>query len=147
MTSRQKHLLRSTFPLVEANSAAVAAQFYDELFKLDPTIRGLFKSSMEVQGRKLMQALKFAIASLDHPHVLIPALQAMGQRHVRYGVRNDHYATVGAALLRTLGKGLGKSFTPEVRTAWANVYCFIANTMKAAAAELELETEVAMAAR
>ena len=95
----------------------------------------------------MMQALRFAVTSLDQPHAMIPALQAMGQRQVRYGVRTEHYATVGAALLRTLEKDLGKAFKPEVRNAWANVYSFMANTMKSAAAELELETEAAMAAR
>ena len=147
MTSRQKELIRETFARVEPNASAVATDFYGELFRRDPAVRHLFQADIEEQGKKLMQALKFAIASLDQPHALIPALQAMGQRHVRYGVRTEHYATVGAALLRTLEKGLGKAFTPEVRTAWANVYSFIANTMKAAAAELELETEAAMASR
>ena len=147
MTSRQKELVRESFARVEPNASTVASLFYGELFRLDPSIRNMFKLDIEEQGRKLMQALNFAVASLDQPHALIPALQAMGQRHVRYGVRNEHYATVGAALLRTLEKGLGKGFTPEVRTAWANVYSFVANTMKAAAAELELETEAAMASR
>ena len=133
--------------MVEPKGASVATHFYNELFKLDPSIRPVLRPDVEEQGRRLMQALRFAVVSLDQPHAMIPALQAMGQRQVRYGVRTEHYATVGAALLRTLEKDLGKAFKPEVRTAWANVYSFVANTMKAAAAELELETEAAMAAR
>ena len=136
--------------MVEHHGASVAAQFYKELFRLDPTIRPMMRPDVEEheeQGRRLMEALRFAVTSLDQPHAMIPALQAMGQRQVRYGVRTEHYATVGAALLRTLEKDLGKAFKPDVRNAWANVYSFMANTMKSAAAELELETEAAMAAR
>jgi hemoglobin-like flavoprotein len=147
MTSHQKELVRRTFAMVEPNGASVAAHFYKELSRLDPTIRPKLLPDIEEQGRRLMQALRFAVTSLDQPHAMIPALQAMGQRQVRYGVRTEHYATVGAALLRTLEKDLGKAFKPDVRNAWANVYSFMANTMKSAAAELELETEAAMAAR
>lgn len=147
MTSRHKELIRQTFALVEPNAPAIATAFYNELFRLDPSLRHLFKADMEEQGRKLMQALAFAVATVDRPDDLLPVLHAMGQRHVRYGVRNEHYATVGAALLRTLQIGLGKAFNPEVRAAWANVYSMIANAMRNAASDLELETEAAMAAR
>ena len=54
------------------------------------------------------------------------------------GVRDDHYDTVGAALLSTLHQGLGDAFTPEVATAWATAYTLLAGTMKAAAQELPL---------
>src|SRR5688572_24923252 len=147
MTSHQKELIRKTFAMVEHNGASVATHFYNELVRLDPTIRPALGSDIEGQGQQLMETLRFAVTGLDQPHAMIPALQAMGQRQVRCGVRTEHYATVGAALMRTLEKDLGKAFKPEVRTAWANVYSFMANTMKSAGAELELETEAAMASR
>jgi hemoglobin-like flavoprotein len=49
-------------------------------------------------------------------------------------VRDEHYETVGAALLWTLEKGLGDAFTPDVRAAWTAVYGVLASTMKRAAA-------------
>jgi hemoglobin-like flavoprotein len=49
-------------------------------------------------------------------------------------VRDEHYATVGAALLWTLEKGLGAEFTPELRDAWTQTYTTLADAMKAAAA-------------
>jgi hemoglobin-like flavoprotein len=48
-------------------------------------------------------------------------------------VTEGHYDTVGAALLWTLEQGLGSSFTPEVRAAWASAYGLVAGAMKAAA--------------
>src|ERR1044071_2408565 len=47
------------------------------------------------------------IAIVDRLEGLVPAVQALGRRHVAYGVTERHYETVGAALLWTLEKGLG----------------------------------------
>ena len=60
------------------------------------------------------------------------------QSHVGYGVQDSHYDTVGAALLWTLGQGLGDAFTDEVEAAWTKVYTTLATVMKEAAAELPL---------
>ncbi|HEY9050788.1 MAG TPA: globin domain-containing protein, partial [Gammaproteobacteria bacterium] len=64
-----------------------------------------------------------------------PALQDMGKRHVNYGVKDEHYDTVGEALIWTLGAGLEDAFTEETKSAWVGVYTLVADTMKAAAAE------------
>jgi hemoglobin-like flavoprotein len=52
---------------------------------------------------------------------------------VGYGVEEPHYAVVGEALIGTLEQGLGAAFGPPVRTAWIEVYAFIAGTMIEAA--------------
>jgi hemoglobin-like flavoprotein len=54
---------------------------------------------------------------------------------VSYGVRDEHYDIVGAALLWTLAKGLGEGFTDDVREAWTTAYTLLATVMKDAAAE------------
>ena len=54
-------------------------------------------------------------------------------RHAGYGVDDAHYATVGAALLWTLEKGLGPVFDTEVRAAWTTLYATLASTMLDAA--------------
>jgi len=62
------------------------------------------------------------------------AVEALGRRHAGYNVRDEHYSTVGLALLWTLDKGLGKDFTPDVRDAWAAACAWLAFTMQRAAA-------------
>jgi hemoglobin-like flavoprotein len=44
-----------------------------------------------------------------------------------------HYATVGAALLATLAKGLGDGFDAKVEAAWTACYDLVATTMRNAA--------------
>ena len=74
--------------------------------------------------------LGLAVNSLDRMDQLLPVVRSLGTRHVSYGVRDKDYDTVGQALLWTLQKGLGEAFTPEVKTAWSNVYATLASAMQ-----------------
>ena len=89
-------------------------------------------SDMNEQGKKLMQMIGVAVAGLDTLGELVPAVAALGKRHVGYGVKAEHYDTVGAALLDTLDKGLGDEFTPETEEAWTITYTTLAGVMKEA---------------
>ena len=129
-----KKLVQDSFAQVAPIADAAAAMFYERLFELDPSVKPLFKSDMAVQGRLLMQTIGAAVAGLDDLPALTPIVQDLGVRHARYGVQPEHYGTVGEALLWTLGQGLGDGFTPEVRTAWAEVYTLLAQVMQDAAA-------------
>lgn len=80
-----------------------------------------------------MQLLTFAVASLEDPRALQPALESLGRRHVHYGVEEYQYDLVGTALLSTLENILGTSFSPELREAWQAVYTQMADVMKEAA--------------
>jgi hemoglobin-like flavoprotein len=126
-------LVKESFDLVEPIAPQAAALFYANLFALDPSVKPLFRGDMIVQGERLMQMIGVAVSKLGQPEVLIPALQALGQRHAGYGVRDAHYDAVGVALLATLRQGLGVAFTDEVEEAWTGVYGVIASTMKEAA--------------
>lgn len=148
VSPQQTALVQESFARV-APIADVAAQlFYSRLFDIAPEMATtLFKQvDMAAQRKKLMQALALSVKTLEKPAVLVPVLQDLGRRHVAYGVRDEHYDTVGAALLWTLEQGLGEAFTPDVREAWAAVYTLVADTMKAAAHEVSTHTTRRVAA-
>ena len=128
-----KQLVQDSFAQVAPIAETAAKMFYKRLFELDPSVKPLFKSDMAVQGRLLMQTIGTAVAGLDDLPALTPIVQDLGVRHARYGVQPEHYDTVGEALLWTLGQGLGEKFTPEVRTAWTEVYSLLAQVMQDAA--------------
>ncbi|MFQ5774307.1 MAG: methyl-accepting chemotaxis protein [Kiloniellaceae bacterium] len=132
LTPAERRLVQESFAKVEPIAEVAATLFYDKLFELDPSARALFKGDMKEQGRKLMAMIKAAVKGLDNPDKLIPAVEDLGRRHVRYGVKDQHYATVGRALLWTLEQGLKEDFTSEVQAAWAAVYGVLAETMMAA---------------
>jgi hemoglobin-like flavoprotein len=133
MTPEQKRLVQESFEQLKPVAHAAGRLFYVRLFDIDPSLSRLFKNDLDEQSRKLMQMISMAVKGLDRPEELLPVVEALGRRHVTYGVQERHYATVGAALLWTLDKGLGAAFTPEVREAWRAVYNLLADTMKAAA--------------
>jgi hemoglobin-like flavoprotein len=134
MTPAQTELVQSSFRLVEPILEVAAGMFYDRLFELDPSLRHLFRASREEQSGKLAQALAVVVKSLDRPGQIQGAVESLGRRHAAYSVRDEHYATVGEALLWTLSAGLGDAFTPDVREAWAAAYDWIADTMRCGAA-------------
>lgn len=135
MTPEQIALIKDSWTQVVPISDKAAELFYGKLFEMDPSVRPLFKGDMAEQGQKLMRMIGTAVNGLDRLDTIVPAVQQLGVRHVAYGVKDEHYDTVGAALLWTLEAGLGDSFTEETKEAWADAYGILADAMKAAAAE------------
>jgi nitric oxide dioxygenase len=73
------------------------------------------------------------VRSLHAPEKILQPVKNLAVKHVDYGVRPEHYTYVGNALLRTLKKGLGENYTPEVRDAWVEAFRMLAGIMKEAA--------------
>jgi len=134
MSPEQKHLVKTTWAKVVPIADAAAGLFYDRLFTIDATTRPMFATAdMAEQRKKLMQALAFVISGLDRTEQLLPAIQGLGRTHLRYGVTEQHYDSVGAALLWTLEQGLKDGWTPAVKEAWVAAYTLVASVMKDAA--------------
>jgi len=133
MTPQQIALVKDSFAKVLPIKDVAAAAFYDRLFTVDPALRPLFKGDMKAQGAKLMSAIGTVVAALDRLETILPVVQDMARRHVGYGVKDSHYATVGGALLDTLAGAFGDDFTPELRDAWATAYGALSGVMIAAA--------------
>jgi hemoglobin-like flavoprotein len=137
MKQEQVKLVKDTFAQVQPIADVAAAMFYNRLFELDPELRPLFKRNLKEQGVKLMASLTVVVHSLDKPESIVGMVKRLGSRHAGYGVRHEHYDTVGAALIWTLKTALGEAFTAEVESAWVEAYNLLASLMQAAAAEVE----------
>src|SRR5262245_12561508 len=135
MTDQQVQLVQQTFMKVLPISDLAAQLFYKRLFEIDPSLKPMFKGDMQEQGRKLMQMIGMTVQGLSVPGEIMGLVADLGRKHVEYGVVDAHYDTVCAALMWTLGQGLGTSFTPEVKIAWTEAYEFLAKIMKDAAAD------------
>lgn len=133
MNPRQIGLIKESWDKVYPIADKAAELFYGKLFEIDPDLKKLFPEDMTEQGRKLMTMINVAVNSLDNLAAVVPAVQESGRRHIKYGVKDEDYETVGEALIWTLGKGLGDAFTDDVKQAWIEVYTLLATTMKDAA--------------
>jgi hemoglobin-like flavoprotein len=135
VSAKQIQLLRKSFALIEPQAAIAGLIFYRNLFTLDPSLKSMFHTSIELQGRKLMEALNYTIATIEDPAMLVPVLEGLGRRHVSYGVKDIHYVAVIAAFLETLAEVLGTGCTSPVCDAWKAALAFVADTMKRGASQ------------
>lgn len=111
----------------------VADIFYSELFAIEPKLQAMFRGDMKEQKKKLLATLALVVRSLHAPEKILRPAQNLAVKHLDYGVKPEHYTLVGNALLRTLSKGLGEHYTPDVREAWIAAFRTLAGIMKEAA--------------
>ena len=136
MSPERKALVQATWQRVAPIADAAAQLFYDRLFEFDPQLRPLFDGvDLDIQRRKLLQALAMVVGSLEHIEALVPVIEDLGRRHATYGVVDAHYGTVGVALISTLQQSLGDAWTEEVRAAWVEAYTVVSGVMRSAAAK------------
>ena len=133
MTPEQIEMVQSSWKKVIPIREQAAELFYGRLLELDPKLKSLFSGDMKEQGRKLTTMIATAVNGLNDLEAIVPAVQDLGKRHVDYGVSAEDYDTVGAALIWTLGQGLGDEFNSELESAWVTTYSLLADTMKQAA--------------
>ncbi|MFG1211180.1 globin family protein [Xanthobacter flavus] len=141
MTPNQIELIQDSFRKVVPIADTAAALFYGRLFEIAPEVKPLFKGDMSLQGAKLMATLGLVVAGLNDLSKIVPAAESLARKHVAYGVKDAHYAPVGAALIWTLERGLGPDFTPETEEAWVEAYGILSSVMIAASAEAPVPAE------
>lgn len=133
MTEEQIALVQQSFAGVVPITDDAAAIFYDRLFTIAPQTRPLFRGDMRDQGRKLMGTLATVVNGLHTIDTVLPVARALARRHVRYGVKAEHYAPVGEALIDTLRVGLGAGFDRRTEDAWRAAYGTLSAVMIEAA--------------
>jgi nitric oxide dioxygenase len=129
MNPDQVRLVQQSFVQVAPIADTAATLFYDRLFDTAPAVRPLFHGDMAEQRRKLMATLAVVVNGLGNIETVLPAASALAKRHVGYGVKPEHYDSVGAALQWTLERGLGESWTSELAAAWLAAYATLSGFM------------------
>src|SRR5829696_8333518 len=119
ISDAQVRLVKTSFGHVLPIADVAGSMFYGRVFELAPATRAMFGDDIPLQAARTMAAIKTAVDGLDDIDQVAPYLVRLGARHVRYGVRPEHFDLVGEAFLWTLGQGLGDLFTADVREAWA----------------------------
>ena len=129
MNADQVALIQYSFARIMPTAEEAAALFYGRLFEIAPEVEQLFHGDMKEQRRKLMATLAVVVDGLSDLATILPAASALAKRHVDYGVRAEHYAPVGVALLWMLECGLGAKWTSDLAAAWTNAYITLSEYM------------------
>jgi NAD(P)H-flavin reductase/hemoglobin-like flavoprotein len=127
-------LVKQSFAHATSDGVAAAEYFYARLFAVNPSIRGLFPTSMTVQRERMFAALGRVIWSLDTEPECTALLHQMGREHRRYGVLDKHSGAFFTALRDTIEHGAGTTWTADTSAAWQRAVNYFAATMRAGAA-------------
>ena len=133
MTPKQIELVENSWDFIIANTTEAGLIFYNKLFELDPSLRELFKGDIKSQSQKLISLITFAVHKLNSLDEIMADVRALGVRHNKYRVKQEHYAIVAHALLWTLEKALGNQWTEDLKAAWVTLYTVLSKTMIEAA--------------
>lgn len=130
MTDREIQLVKSTWKLFRGISPALIGEtFYSKLFMDHPELRQLFPRSMDDQYCRLVEMINVIVARLNSQDALTAELQPLATKHIRFGVRKEHYQMIGTTMFWTLKQGLGNDWTEEVSRAWAHCYELVSGIM------------------
>ena len=128
-------IIKNSWSQVIARPDNPGAVFYERLFEAAPYLMPMFKSDMESQQTKFSAMITYMVMHLQTLEDIQGEINAMGKRHVHYGVQPEHYALVGKALIGTLESILAEAWDDEAADAWTKLYNFWASSMIQAAAE------------
>jgi hemoglobin-like flavoprotein len=133
MNRDKVELIRDSLIRVRPLADKIAESFYSHMFEIAPQLRKLFTGNMRTQGAMLMTSLELAVSSMDDIQSILPSIQALGQRHLSYGVKKEYYLYAKESFLWALQKHLEQGFTPELKTAWDQAFDTLIKEMMDAA--------------
>jgi len=117
MPHAHAHILRASYDAVPSKTK-LFERFYEVLFERAPDTRRLFPSDVRAQREHLAAAISALVSNAQQFGAFEPMLRELGERHVAYGAKPEHYPVVAAILLEVLAESLRDAWTPEVREAW-----------------------------
>lgn len=126
-------LVRLSCVDVPEGSARLARSFYDNLFEMVPSVRGMFAADIKPQQQRMADALLSVVRHLDDPDEVAHHLRGLGRQHHReLGVQPEHYPYVGRALVRAVSE-VSPTWTSSMSSAWVLVYQWVTAQMLAGA--------------
>ncbi len=130
MLQKKIELVKATWSYVETlDPVIVGGLFYGRLFDIAPEVRSMFRGEIPEQSKKLISMIGYVISKLDKLEDIIGEVGKLAQRHNSYGVKPEHYAIVGDALIWTLEQGLGEHWNKNARSAWIECYTILSEAM------------------
>lgn len=103
---------------ISAKGDILAAKFYEKLFTRHPALRSMFPADMKGQQAKLTSTLSWAVMNLSKPAEVKKGVAELGQRHVQYGTKPEHYPIVCKLLLETMGEVAGDQWSSSLAHDW-----------------------------
>ncbi len=141
LSPTSESVVRSTASVVAAHADEITRVFYPSMFAAHPELLDVFNQANQAVGeqpRALARSIvAFAVQLIDPAAPDFgPILRRIAHKHVSLGIAAADYLIVQRHLLDAIGTVLGDAVTPEVRSAWDEVYWLFATGLIAEEARL-----------
>mmetsp|Transcript_35925 Transcript_35925/g.36609 ORF Transcript_35925/g.36609 Transcript_35925/m.36609 type:complete len:360 (+) Transcript_35925:93-1172(+) len=114
--------------------------FYNKFFELCPDTKAMFERvSMVKQGRLIAGVISSALESFNDTEKLKKRLVSNTVNHNGRGIKSEHYAKMGEALVSTLEMIIGPKFDSATKKAWYRIYSYMLNIILPVSVEYEVE--------
>jgi hemoglobin-like flavoprotein len=114
--------LRDSLTYLQDRKELAASVFYENLFQIDPKLRIMFDEDLTEQSSKALFAFGAIVAQIHDLDVCREMTRDLAVRHVSYGVLPEHYASVGAAVIKTVEMVMDDAMTDEIAVSWQKAY-------------------------
>ncbi len=149
LSTQSAQVVKATLPVVGAAIGDITPIFYRRMFAAHPElIRDLFNRGNQAQGDQ-QSALAGAVAAYATLLVAedgrdpLEVLARIAHKHASLGITEDQYPIVHEHLFAAIVEVLGDALTPEVASAWDEVYWHMAHALVTIEKGLYAETGVA----
>lgn len=141
--------VKATLPVIAAAIEDITPIFYTRMFAAHPELeRDLFNRGNQAQGDQ-QRALAGAIAAYASLLVAedgrdpMDMLARIAHKHASLGITEDQYPIVHEHLFAAIVEVLGEAVTPEIASAWDEVYWHMARSLVTIEKQLYAQTGVA----
>ena len=149
LSTQSAAVVKATLPVIGAAIGDITPVFYQRMFAAHPELeRDLFNRGNQAQGDQ-QSALAGAIAAYatllvaDDGRDPVEVLARIAHKHASLGITEDQYPIVHEHLFAAIVEVLGDAVTPEVASAWDEVYWHMAGALVTIEKRLYAETGVA----
>jgi nitric oxide dioxygenase len=144
LSPESEAIVRATAGVVAAHAEEITKVFYPAMFAAHPELLRVFNRANQAVGEQpkalAASVVAFAVQLID-PNApdFTPVMRRIAHKHVSLGIQARSYLVVGHHLLAAVGTVLGDAVTPEVTSAWDEVYWLFATSLIAEEAKLYAE--------
>lgn len=141
LSPESKAVVEATAGVVAEHAEEITRRFYPHMFAAHPELLDIFNTANQAVGEqpKALAASVVAYAvhliTPDAPD-FTPIMQRIAHKHVSLGITGPQYTIVGHHLMWAVGDVLGDAVTPEVASAWDEVYWLFGTELIAEEAKL-----------
>lgn len=141
LSARSAAVVGATAAVVAEHAEQITARFYPRMFAEHPDLLRVFNQGNQATGEQsralAASVVAYAVQLIDpdspsFDHVL----SRIANKHISLGIRPEQYTIVGHHLIAAVGEVLGEAVTPEVASAWDEVYWLFATQLIAEEARL-----------